>query len=507
MNNNNAHQGPARSQAEQLEAMLEVAHRLSVEKRHIVAERDRVVAQHEHAIADRDRVITEQRHAIAEHERVNIEQRHKIAELECILAEHQRAIAEHHEKIAKQERVTSERVHMIATIAEQADFVRSQAHKLTTMATAAVAAPHTIAAPGNAGPGSAPNTIAPGGAPTGDDSLDDIASGSSDALDDASSGTDDDDLDDAASGAAEDILDDAASRADDALDDQTAESYHAAKRRRLNQQVRDVLGEEVTRQCLLEVARPFTIIDVGVLARIYELVIRRPLIPAGVDLGKLAQKLARLEGLRRWPPRRAKADPPELATMYLLRFSDMDHDTPRQTQLHQLGLSEGQGAVVLGPRLCYVLVSMGGIRLKHMSGAILDRMFRSITKKSLGELTVVTKDFVGRMTADKLCRLVKAWVRKLRKFIVEGRIERLQEAMAQCNDRYRGQCPMGANGAHSDPTGEVAKRVLKQSSDCRLLLGLDDAQKLIALCKRFFATVGDDVDQRTAAHLRQIADS
>ncbi|KAJ2752334.1 hypothetical protein GGI19_003897 [Coemansia pectinata] len=387
MNNNNAHQGPALSQAEQLEAMLEVAHRLSVEKRHIVTERDRVVAQHEHTIADRD------------------------------------------------------------------------------------------------------------------------PSGSGDALDEASSGTDDDDLDDAASGTAEDILDDTASRANDALDDQTAESYHAAKRRRLNQQVRDVLGEEVTRQRLLEVACPFTIIDVGVLARIYELVIRRPLIPAGVDLGKLAQKLARLEGLTRWPPRRAKADPPELATMYLLRFSDMDHDTPRQTQLHRLGLAEVQGAVVLGPRLCYVLVSMGGIRLKHMSGAILDRMFRSITKKRLGELTVVTKDFVGRMTADKLCRLVKAWVRKLRKFIVEGRIERLQEAMAQCNDRYKGQCPMGANGAHSDPTGEVAKRVLKQSSDCRLLLGLDDAQKLIALCKRFFATVGDDVDQRTAAHLRQIADS
>ncbi|KAJ2859760.1 hypothetical protein GGH94_005920 [Coemansia aciculifera] len=452
MNNDNNNVPVVLEEIEGLESALVVASRRLDRKRHIIAERDRVVAQHE-------QTIVELRHAISEHERVNIEQRHKIAELECMLAEHQRAIAERNAKIAKQERVTSERVHMIATIAEQADFVMSQAHKLTTMATAAAAAPHTLAAPGNAGPGNAPNTVAPGGVPTSDVALDDTAS-----------------------------------RTDDDTGDEMPESSHTAKRRRPNQQA-------------LEYMHPFVLIGQDVLAEIVRHLTGRQLVPACAESRRIAQELAGLEPFTSSIPQRTRAGLSELAGLHLLRRSDADLETLGSDLLRWLGLAEQPGAVVFGPRLCYVLVTLGGIRLERMTGAILDNIFRSIMGRTLRSLLVVTGSATKNMSADKLCSLAKVWARNLCDFVVEdGGIKRLQKAATRCNKYYMSECPTDANGNHCDPTGEVAKRVLRDdSNDSTIFLGFDDAHDLEVLCKCFFAIADNDVDKPTAERLRQIA--
>ncbi|KAJ2866746.1 hypothetical protein GGH94_001316 [Coemansia aciculifera] len=356
MNNNNVPVVPALSQAEQLEAMLEVAHRLSVEKRRIIAERDRVVAQHEHTIADRDRVITELRHAIAELQ-------HAIAENERVSIEQRRTIAEQEHTMAR----FSEQVQILATMA------------------------------------------VPAARPSG----------------------------------AEDILDDADSDTGDASADEMAESLQVAKRRRINRQVRDGSEQVISREALLESIEPFVIADIDILARIYEVATDRPLIPDNVEPLEFTQRLAELDWIRRWIPRSTGtgSEASELISLNLLCRSDMDSKVLRQNILRRLGLAGQHRAVVLGPVLCFVLVTLFGIRLDKVTGAILNEMFKAITNKSLRTLQVVTRTAVKKMSADEVCNMVKVWARNIYDIIEEGGgIEGSLEEATLCNSYYAEEC-------------------------------------------------------------------
>ncbi|KAJ1924018.1 hypothetical protein LPJ71_000649 [Coemansia sp. S17] len=268
-------------------------------------------------------------------------------------------------------------------------------------------------------------------------------------------------------------------------------------------------SEVVTGRQLLALARPFIIIDVGVLADMYNLATSRQLIPEGIKPWRVVRQLAKLEGLARWPTRTTKNDLPELAGLTLLRCDDIDSETPRQTPLQQLGLVGQPRAVVLGPRLCYVLAKLCALRLAQMSGPVLDRIFKRTTSKSLTELMVATRRGVGRMKLVDISDMVREWVQSLCNHITQGRgAQGLLELATQCRNYYTNECPVDENGDRTDPTGEVAVWVLEKSATCRLLLGVDnalDADDFKALCKGLFAIADNSVDQHTAERLRQIA--
>ncbi|KAJ2879361.1 hypothetical protein H4R27_005355 [Coemansia aciculifera] len=507
INNNNVPVVSARSSTQDLESALRVAHKILDEKyctiselERTIAERDKTIAEHERSLTECNQANVEQRHTINRLERADIEQQRAITERDRVIVEHGQTIAELRHTITKHERVITEQRRTIAKVIERAS---RRKYKLRLVA--------TVVAPGEAAidddttdDDAAPDNItpcadAPPRAPAPRDDTpprsDDGAMGN--GFDNAASGADDDDLVDAASGAAEDILDDAASRADDALADEISESLHAAKRRRLDQQV-------------LEYMHPFVLIGHSVLAEIVRHLTGHQLVPASGEPWRIAQELAGLEPFTFSTPQRTRACSSELAGLYLLRRSDVDIKTLGSDTMQQLGLAEDSGAVVLGPRLCYVLVTLCGIRVPQMSGANLDKIFREIVGKSLRSLLIVTESGAKHVSPDKLCILAKVWVRKLRKFIVEdGGVERLQEAATRCNNYYMSKCPTGPDGARSDLKGDIAKMVLSDdSNDSSIFLGLnDDAYDLKALSTRLFAIEGSDVDQRQAERLRQIANN
>ncbi|KAJ2744341.1 hypothetical protein GGI19_006607, partial [Coemansia pectinata] len=430
--NNNVPEVPAASRIERLEFSLELANEMLVERRKAMARRDATIANLQSASNEQQRTIAEQRRTIAERDHTIAEQRGTIAELE-------RANVEKQHTIDDQRRVFIE---LSCKLNDETCSLATHAQLAAAMG-APVARPPVGVPPGDdvaQGNGTVQGDGATDDAASGDgdDDLNNTASGADDALTNAASGADDDDLVDAASGTddttADDdtgaaTTDDAASGADDdAPADEIAVSLHVAKRRRLSQRG-------------LEYMHPFVLIGHDVLAAISKHAIRRPLIPAGVDPQEFRPSLAGLEPFTFSMPQRMRAGLSGLAGLHLLRRSDVDLATLRTNGLQQLGVAERPGAVVLGPRLCYVLVTLCGIPLAKMSGLVLNKVFETITAKSLGELMVATRHGVGRMTEADICNLVRDWVQNLCTYITrDGGVESSLEAATLCNDYYTAEC-------------------------------------------------------------------
>ncbi|KAJ2256139.1 hypothetical protein GGI13_001296 [Coemansia sp. RSA 455] len=279
-------------------------------------------------------------------------------------------------------------------------------------------------------------------------------------------------------------------------------SPRAFKRPRPNQRVCDGAGQVVTTEDLLGVFGTIAFVDISTVADIYELAVNRPLIPTGVEPQRFAQELAGLEGFSRWRPRFAVTGSISLNGLSLLRRDNRELELLRPRVLQQLGLAQDSGAVVLSPRLYYVMFSMVAIPLERITGRVLEKVFTTLTTKKLATLKVVTRNDVRNMSPDELCVLAKAWLRKLRRFTRgAGGFRHLRESANICNANYTRLC----SERGGDHTGNIAKGMLDGSSECRLLLGLTDAHDLEVLCTRF-ESAGDDNDESQADRLREIAD-
>ncbi|KAJ2057413.1 hypothetical protein GGI17_005666 [Coemansia sp. S146] len=524
---NNAHQGLALSQANQMGSVLMAAGQALSKKDRTIAERERAITERDKKIAELKRMLVaqqgtvdEQRLAIVEGERTIAQRDAIIAEHRHSSAEHQRTIAERNVVIAELKRTITERDNTIARISEHSRWLEYHSRQVTTMATAAVTAHNTI----TLGNGAPPCNVGPDeDAPSRDDAAPRASAPRDDTLprdDDAAMGDNDNTPDNTASGADNAPGNDAVPGDDVARTDtapsvtpprtsapanEIAESAQVSKRRRVNQQVRDGSEQIITSEGLFEVVGPTAFTDIDVLADIYEVVTDRPLIPDNVEPQEFTRRLAGLKGFAPWAPRFTEAGSTELASLNLLRRSDSELKALRPIVLRQLGLEGQPGAVVLGPRLCYVLVSLGGLRLDNMTGPVLEKVFRTITQKSLRSLTVVTKDGVGPMMEIDIGILVNAWVRKLSIYITRsGGVQRSLRLAARCNDYYKTEC----NERGGSSNGLVAESMLKEDGyDSNLFLGNDDADDLEDLYTGFFAIVDGSVDQHIAERLRQIANS
>ncbi|KAJ2868821.1 hypothetical protein GGH93_006354 [Coemansia aciculifera] len=526
----NAHQGLAPSQPDQLGSVLMAAGQALSKKDRTISEQEQTIAERDKKIAELERMLVAQQGTIDEQRHTIVEGEHTIAQRDATIAEHRHASTEHQRTIAERDELIAELKraidqHKLTTI-EHLGAINEQQQMLDDQRRTIAEQEHrraqvseqvkllaTMAAPDNVAPNvDAPGNIAPGGAAQGNagpsttahtDTARTGAGSNSAALNGARSSTMA-----RTTATCTDATHTVASLTDTAPADEIAESAQLAKRRRVTQQVCDGTGWIISSKYLVAIARPFTIIDVDMLAHIYELATDRPLIPAGIEPQSFVHKLARLDSFTHWPPLCIRADLSELTGFNLLRRSDVDLETVGSNILRRVGLAEGQEVVVLGPVLCYALVTLCGIRLEQMTGRVLEKIFRAITGKSLSELTVVSKNGVGPMSETDICNLVRDWIRNLSRLITrDGGVESSLASATRCHEYYTSQCPTDANGVRSDPRGEVAERVLKDSSDGNLFLGLDDTHKLKVLYRRFFAIEDNIVDERKAARLRQIANS
>ncbi|KAJ1923272.1 hypothetical protein GGI09_003631 [Coemansia sp. S100] len=293
---------------------------------------------------------------------------------------------------------------------------------------------------------------------------------------------------------------------DDAPANQVADSPPVTKRPRVDRQVRDGSEQVITSVDLLEVASPFTIIDVRVLANLFEVVMRRQLVPTGMGAQHLAEELATLQGFSHWPPRHLRAGLSELSGLYLLRRSEIGLERLKSNIRHRLGLTGRRKAVVLGPVLCFVLFTLVGIPLELATGEIFERVFKWVTGKSLRSFQIITRTGTRQMELDEVCHLVKTWARNQRDFIVERGIEHSQKVAKECSACYAEACIV-SDGSKLNPKLVAAEKMLgKDKHSSNLYLDLDYETELKPLFGCLFATTSNGADRHTAERLREIAD-
>ncbi|KAJ2013141.1 hypothetical protein IW146_007268 [Coemansia sp. RSA 922] len=407
MANNNARVATALDQVEELELVLQAAHHLLDKKCEV--------------IADQQRIINQQGQTLTEHDK-------KIAQLECTISKQQ---------------------HTIARSSGHAHWLEHHLRQAVTIAGFIVEAPNGAATD---------NGAAPRNTNTDDDTRDGADPDDNDALDDAD--PNDDyvlDSDDAQENG--NIQDNNVTQDSTDLDDdnapatQVTDSPPIAKRPQVDQQIHDGSEQVITSVDLLDVASPFTIIDVRVLANLFKVVMHRQLVPTGMETQCFALELAGLEGFSHWRQFVVTGSTALNGLSLLLRLQ----------LLQQFGPAQYSGAVVLGSHLCCVLIMLDGLPPEKMTNTIIKKMFRMVARKSLHRILVATDSRLQHMAADKLCVLMKTWVQDLHKFVMEdGGIGRLQEAMTKCNNTYELGCQ--EQGGGGNPMGDIANIVLVENA-------------------------------------------
>ncbi|KAJ2885738.1 hypothetical protein H4R27_001179 [Coemansia aciculifera] len=262
-------------------------------------------------------------------------------------------------------------------------------------------------------------------------------------------------------------------------------------------------SERVTSERLLAVIKPCIFVDVDFVSGIYHQAHGCSLMPPSIKPKHFVKELNKMDGLEHWVPQLATTDSAGLAGPNFLRRRDLEPEALRQSVLQQLDLDEDLGAMVLGPRLCYALVAMCGIRVDQMMGPIISSMFSTVTGEDLHLLNVVTERGVRQMTAKSICRMVKKWVSNLINLLAKSSsMEQSLVAARDCYNFYKGQC---SGGSHGDPGSLVAKGILTGNRLCSLLfLGIQE-DYLRELYKRLAHIASKRTSNHTKECLEQLA--
>ncbi|KAJ2352277.1 hypothetical protein GGH92_001351 [Coemansia sp. RSA 2673] len=264
----------------------------------------------------------------------------------------------------------------------------------------------------------------------------------------------------------------------------------------------DVSGERVTSERLLVVLGEAPFVGLGYVQDVYRYIYGCELMPCTALPRKRIAMLASVVALEHWAPQLDEEDPAAVANLNILHRRDLEIGALRQSFLEELGLAEDQNAVVLGPRLCFVVVRMCQIPADLLTGPMLSSMFLEVTGLDLHSLNVVMRHGVQPMEPSDFCEMVKTWINKLGRLLTKHNgMEQSLVEVRECNSFYEGQCSSG------DTEGLVAKRMLMSNRFQSLLfLGLQEA-KVEAVIKRLIYVSSKRISSRTKECLEQLSTS
>ncbi|KAJ2686925.1 hypothetical protein IWW39_003283 [Coemansia spiralis] len=161
---------------------------------------------------------------------------------------------------------------------------------------------------------------------------------------------------------------------------------------------------------------------------------------------------------------------------------------------------------VLGSRLSYTLVMIGGMSADNMSGALLDIMFYEATNLCLHQLHVIMASEVKKMDSNEVCKLVKGWLQHVAGVVADNGLVTTLELADQCNNEYQSRCSVGSSSSDADCDGTVVLAVLEEGEpNADLFLGIEE-DELVVLYQCFPFLVGKDVSIGAMKALRRVSD-
>ncbi|KAJ2832056.1 hypothetical protein FBU31_002151 [Coemansia sp. 'formosensis'] len=263
----------------------------------------------------------------------------------------------------------------------------------------------------------------------------------------------------------------------------------------------DQSGAKVTSECLLAVIDPFIIIDLDLLLVIYHSMYGCRLLSSGVSPLHFIQACTGRGTLRRWTPQLTEEHSVRLTHLDFLQRCDCEPGDLTRSILRRLGLAQDMSAVVLGPVLCYSLVTLCGIRMDMLTGQLLEQMFTAATRIKLQLLWVATASGTKQMSKDDICLTVKSWVKGIGEFIARNGVNALLDMARQCNCEYE----RSGSGDHSNPMDNVAVRSLPNDENNRwLLLGIRE-NELETLCYKLVHVAESGTSPQIKDSLRQVS--
>ncbi|KAJ2417375.1 hypothetical protein GGI10_000235 [Coemansia sp. RSA 2530] len=272
----------------------------------------------------------------------------------------------------------------------------------------------------------------------------------------------------------------------------------------------DGSGQEITSARMSTLLKPFCFMNLQMVPTAYRQIFGCHPIPSGVKVSDFNRMLTSLDGFCFWPLRIAGSDPKRPMYMNFLQRNDGELRDIRQDMYRRLALTTGSSPVVLGPLLCFYLITLACMRVDEMTGPILKQMFLRVTYKDLGSLRVVTENGIKRMSVGDLCAMAKDWIRNLCLFIARG--SRMQDSLdmaTKCYETYvnRYRATTGSNSLQIDPDGIIAREMLESNEEhSRMFLGIR-ANELSKLYVHLVCMINNEVDPNTRVYLKQVSES
>ncbi|KAJ2746471.1 hypothetical protein GGI20_001314 [Coemansia sp. BCRC 34301] len=274
--------------------------------------------------------------------------------------------------------------------------------------------------------------------------------------------------------------------------------------------LRDCLGVEITSTRLSTLIRPFFCISLTIISDVYRLIFGCRPMSSGVKLNDFNRALTKLDGFQFWSMRTTPSSLNETGISNFVLRTGSDFKSMCQRMLCRLMPPGGpKSPVVLGPLLCYYLLSMACMPLGQMSGPVLDGVFFRITDLKMTSLRVVTENGIRRMTTNELSEMTKNWARDLCHYM--ARDSRMQESLdvaTRCYNLYMTNCRRkGGVYPNLDLDGSTAKEMLDSNSEhCRMFLGIR-ATELANLYKYLVCIMDGEVGASASNYLRQVSES
>ncbi|KAJ2029991.1 hypothetical protein IWW57_001393 [Coemansia sp. S610] len=235
--------------------------------------------------------------------------------------------------------------------------------------------------------------------------------------------------------------------------------------------------DEVVSARLSKILAHFTFAHTDVVEALYLRAYSYPLVPSDVAPVDFYARLARVADGNAWEP-----------------------------WLQDSGLTKGSSRAVLGSRLSYTLVMIGGMSADNMSGALLDIMFYEATNLRLHELRVITASEVKKMDSNEVCKLVKGWLQRVAGIVADDGLVTTLELADRCNNEYQSRCSVGSSSSDADRDGTIVLAVLEEGEpNADLFLGIEE-DKLVVLYWSLPFLVGKDVSIGAMKAIRRISD-